>query len=79
MLRWIGGQLATIGEVADVVRSFIPDANISTGDQVVPHVYLVDNSRILADVGYEMPPLSVRVLEHINDARQEAGLAPIGA
>ena len=74
-----GGQLATIGEVADVVRSFIPYAKISTGDQVVPHVYLVDNNRLLADVGYEMPPLSVRVLEHINDARHEAGLAPIGA
>ena len=74
-----GGQLATIGDVADVVRSFIPDARISTGDQVVPHVYLVDNSRMLVDVGYEMPPLAVRVLEHINDARQEAGLPSIGA
>ena len=74
-----GGQLATIGDMADIVRSFIPDAKISTGDQSVPHIYLVDNSRMLADIGYEMPPLSVRVLEHINDARREAGLAPIGA
>ena len=37
----------------------------------------MDNSRMLADVGYEMAPLSVRVLDHINDARQEAGLPPI--
>ena len=51
-----GGHLATIGEMADVVRSFIPDAQITTGDQAVPHVYLVDNSRMLADIGYELAP-----------------------
>ena len=32
---------------------------------------------MLADIGYELAPLSVRVLEHINDARAEAGLPPI--
>jgi hypothetical protein len=60
--------------MADTVRSFIPDAQITTGDQAVPHIYLVDNSRMLADIGYEMEPLRVRVLEHINDARQDAGI-----
>ena len=70
-----GGHLATIADMADIVRSFIPDAQITTGDRPVPHVYLVDNSRMLADIGYEMPPLRVRVLEHINDARKEAGLS----
>jgi len=72
-----GGHLCSIGEMADIVRRFIPDARITTGDQAVPHIYLVDNSRMLADVGYEMAPLEVRILEHINDARQEAGLEPI--
>ena len=72
-----GGHLATIKDMADLVKSFIPDAQISTGDQAVPHIFRVDNSRMLADVGYELAPLEVRVLEHINDARQEAGLAPI--
>ncbi len=72
-----GGSLATIQDVADLVKGFIPDAQITTGDQPVPHVYLVDNSRMLADVGYELPPLQVRVLDHINDARREAGLQPI--
>ena len=69
-----GGHLATVGDMANIVRSFIPDAKIATGDRVVPHVYMVDNSRMLADVGYELPPLAVRVLEHINEARLEAGL-----
>ena len=72
-----GGHLATIQDMADAVREFIPDASITTGDRPVPHVYLVDNSRMLADIGYEMPPLRVRVLEHINDARREAGLEPL--
>jgi UDP-glucose 4-epimerase len=72
-----GGHLATIADMADVVRRFIPEAQITTGDRPVPHVYLVDNSRMLADIGYEMPPLRTRVLEHINDARQEAGMPPI--
>ena len=73
-----GGHLCTIGEMADIVREFIPDAQITTGDQAVPHIYMVDNSRMLADIGYELAPLRVRILEHINDARREAGMGPIG-
>ena len=72
-----GGHLATIGEMADAVRSIIPDAQITTGDRTVPHVYLVDNSRMLADLGYELPPLTHRIRDHINDARAEANLAPL--
>jgi len=72
-----GGHLATIKDMADLVRRFIPDAQITTGDRAVPHIYKVDNSRMLADIGYELAPLEVRVLEHMNDARQEAGLPPI--
>ena len=72
-----GGHLATIKDMADLVRGFIPEAQITTGDQAVPHIYKVDNSRMLADIGYELAPLAVRVLEHINDARQEAGIPPI--
>ena len=69
-----GGHLATVGEMADLVRGFIPDAKITLGERSVPHIYLVDNSRMLRDIGYEMPPLKARVLDHINEARQEAGL-----
>ena len=72
-----GGHLATIREMADLVKSIIPDAQITMGNRPVPHVYKVDHSRMLADIGYEMPPLRSRVLEHINDARIEAGMKPI--
>ena len=69
-----GGHLATLGEMASLVKSFLPDAQITLGDGAVPHIYLVDNSRMLRDIGYELPPLRLRVLDHINEARQEAGL-----
>jgi nucleoside-diphosphate-sugar epimerase len=69
-----GGSMCTIKEMADIVREIIPDAQISTGDQLVPHVYNVDNSRMLADIGYEIAPLRQRILDHINDARTEAGM-----
>ena len=72
-----GGHLATLGELADLVRSFIPDASVTLGERPMPHIYLVDSSRMLRDIGYELPPLRGRVLDHINEARKEAGLRPI--
>jgi len=72
-----GGTMCTIKDMADIVRDIIPAAEISTGDQLVPHVYNVDNSRMLADIGYEIAPLRQRILDHINDARTEAGMDPI--
>lgn len=72
-----GGHLASIGDMAEQVRQFIPGAQITTGEQRVPHVYLVDNSRMLADIGYELAPLRIRIMEHINDARREAEIPPL--
>ena len=69
-----GCSMCSIKEMADIVRDIIPNAQISTGDQLVPHVYNVDNSRMLADIGYEIAPLRQRILDHINDARTEAGM-----
>ena len=69
-----GGNMCSIKDMANIVRDIIPGAQISTGDQLVPHVYNVDNSRMLADIGYEIAPLRQRILDHINDARTEAGM-----
>ena len=74
-----GGTLCSVGDMADIVRDIIPDARITTGERRVPHIYRVDNSRMLADIGYEIAPLRTRILQHINDARNEAGLAPVSA
>ena len=69
-----GGHLCSVGDMIDVVRRMIPDARITTGERRVPHIYLVDNSRMLADIGYEIAPLDARLQEHIDDARREAGI-----
>ena len=74
-----GGHLATVQEVADMVAEIIPGAKFTFGEARVPHVYLVDNSRMLRDIGYELPPLRQRVLDHVNAARAEAGLDPVSA
>ncbi len=70
-----GGHLCSIGDMIDIVQRIIPDSQITTGERRVPHIYLVDNSRMLADIGYEIAPLEMRIQEHIDDARREAGLA----
>ena len=72
-----GGHLCSVGDMADIVRGIVPDARITTGERRVPHIYLVDNSRMLADIGYEIAPLDARIRDHINDARREAGLDPV--
>ncbi len=74
-----GGHLATVREVAELVAEIIPGAKFTFGEARVPHVYLVDNSRMLRDIGYELPPLRQRVLDHVNVARAEAGLGPVSA
>ena len=62
---------------ADMVRACLPDARITLGENRVPHVYLVDNNRMLRDIGYELPPLRERVLDNINEASREAGFEPV--
>ena len=72
-----GGHLATLGEMADIVKEYLPDADITLGTGKVPHIYLVDNSNLVADIGYELAPMKECILAHINEARESVGLASI--
>ena len=72
-----GGIPVSLGELADIVREFLPDAQITfekDGGRDESGNYLVDNSRLCKEFGIEYPPLRTRVLEIINDVRREAGL-----
>lgn len=73
-----GGTLISLGELADMVRSFLPDAPITfqntTGGKERSGNYLVDNSRLLQEFEVEYPPFRQRVLEIINDIRRDEGL-----
>jgi nucleoside-diphosphate-sugar epimerase len=77
----VGGPPTTLQDVATVVRSYLPDAQISFGEEKgkeeLPWLY----SAALAkeDFGFAQMPLEEAVLIHLNDARLEAGLPPVGA
>jgi nucleoside-diphosphate-sugar epimerase len=72
-----GGIPISLGELADVVRGFLPDAKITfakdSGREESGN-YLVDNSRLTKEFGIEYPGLHTRVLEVINDVRRHEGL-----
>jgi nucleoside-diphosphate-sugar epimerase len=72
-----GGIPVSLGELADIVRGFLPDAQISfdqDGGREDSGNYLVDWSRLAKEFGIEYPGLHTRVLEVINDVRRQEGL-----
>jgi nucleoside-diphosphate-sugar epimerase len=76
-----GGIPISVGELADMVRGFLPDAQItfaSEGGKEESGNYLVDWSRLAKEFGIEYPGLPTRVLEVINDVRRQEGLPLVG-
>jgi len=77
-----GGTPISLGEIADIVRSYLPDANISfqhdQGAQVANPTYRLDNSRLLSEFAIQFPPFRRRVLQIINDTRRDCGLPAVG-
>ena len=72
-----GGIPASLGELADIVRGFLPDAQITfaqEGGREDSGNYLVDWSRLGKEFGIEYPGLHTRVLEVINEVRRQEGL-----
>ena len=73
-----GGTVISLGELAEMVREFLPEARITfeheTGGKERSGNYLVDNSRLRQEFEVEYPPLRQRVLEIINDIRRDDGL-----
>lgn len=73
-----GGTVISLGELAEMVREFIPEARITfeheTGGKERSGNYLVDNSRLRQEFEVEYPPFRQRVLEIINDIRRDEGL-----
>jgi len=73
-----GGTVISLGELAEMVRAFLPEARITfeheTGGKERSGNYLVDNSRLRQEFEVEYPPFRQRVLEIINDIRRAEGL-----
>jgi len=75
-----GGIPVSLGELADIVRGFLPDAQITfaqEGGREDSGNYRVDWSRLAKEFGVEYPGLHTRVLEVINDVRRQEGLPPV--
>src|SRR5215510_6086154 len=77
-----GGTSISLGGIADIVRSILPDAAISFqhehGAETANATYLLDNKRLLSEFAIEYPPFHERVLQIINDTRRDVGLPPVG-
>jgi nucleoside-diphosphate-sugar epimerase len=73
-----GGATVSMGELACLVREFLPDADIrfdaETGGRETSGNFLIDNSRVVEEFGVQYAPLRQRVKEVINDIRAEEGL-----
>jgi len=78
-----GGETISLGELADIVRKFLPDAQITfekvEGGRAISGMHRMDNTRLVQEFEVEYASFRQRVLEIINDIRTEEGLAPIRA
>ena len=76
-----GGASVTAEELANAVRHWLPDAKFKF-DETKPTTPLIDRqdgARIEAETGFAPRSLLDGVRAHINEARKEAGLEPVGA
>jgi nucleoside-diphosphate-sugar epimerase len=77
-----GGHTISLGALADLVREFLPDAQITfqheAGGKERSGNYLIDNTRLVQEFGVQYRPYRERVLQIINDIRREEGLPPVG-
>src|SRR5260370_34311534 len=73
-----GGQAISMGELADLVRAFLPDAQITfdkeAGGKELSGNYLIDSTRLVQDFREQSRPYRVRVLQIVNHIRREEGL-----
>jgi len=76
-----GGIAISMGEIANIVRGYLPDAKITfeqqTGGKASSGNYLIDNSRLMTEFGVQYRPYRDRVSQIINDCRADIGQPPI--
>ena len=68
-------------KLADIVRGFLPDARISfekpSGGKEISGNYMIDNTRLVQEFGVQYRPYRERVLQIINEVREQEGLTPV--
>ena len=68
------------GDLANIVRHFLPEAEIRFDETTAstPLVDSLDGTRMIDEIAFTPRPIESGVLAHINEARAEASLPPIG-
>jgi nucleoside-diphosphate-sugar epimerase len=76
-----GGHTISLGELAEMVRGFLPEAEIrfeqETGGRERSGNFLIDNRRLVEEFGVQYAPFRQRVLQIINEVRRGEGLPPV--
>jgi nucleoside-diphosphate-sugar epimerase len=77
-----GGETISLGELAALVRRFLPEAQIAfekeEGGRAASGNYMMDNTRLRQEFEVTLAPFPQRVLEIINAIRKEEGLPLVG-
>ncbi len=77
-----GGISISLGEIADIVRSYLPGAKINfqkdEGGRGPSRTYMIENARLMQEFGVQYRPYRDRVLQIINDIYKDSGKPPIG-
>ncbi|MBL22286.1 MAG: hypothetical protein CMM48_00150 [Rhodospirillaceae bacterium] len=76
-----GGTTISLGEIANIVRGYLPKADISfdneTGGREGSGLHMMDNSKLVDEFGIQYRPYPERVLQIINEVRKWEGLDPL--
>jgi len=76
-----GGTTVSLGELAALVREFLPDADVRfdapSGGRAISGNFMIDNRRLIEEFGLQYKPLRQRVKEVINDIRVGEGMQPL--
>jgi nucleoside-diphosphate-sugar epimerase len=77
-----GGIAISLGEIADIVKSYLPEARISfakeSGGKQASGNHMIDNARLVSEFGVQYRPYRERVVQIINVVRHDRGLPPLG-
>jgi nucleoside-diphosphate-sugar epimerase len=69
-----GGETLSLGDIAEIVRRFIPEAEIEfeneTGGRESAEAYILDNSRLVQEFGISYLPYERRIAQMIDSVRR---------
>jgi len=73
-----GGETISLGELADLVTRYLPEAQVTfeqdQGGRETSGLYMMDNARLIDEFEVQYAPFPQRVLDIINEIREDEGL-----